>query len=653
MLINTHLFREQAIKFDRTGRYCDYPKGTPGYLKFWTEELRRCQEGYTVGGVTITGHHYFYLNYVRFKKFDGFGKPKKEGFPDFWDGDYEFFHLFEKARSLGKHLIVGKARRKGYSLKNAAIAANTYNTIRRSTVILGAYEAKYLYPDGIMTMAVNNLSFLNEHTAWAKRRTELNTRDHVKASFQEKNGGAWVSKGYQSQIMAVTYQNNPDAARGKDANVVILDEAGVFDNLKAAVAATRPCVEAGGIATGIMVIFGTGGDMEKGTIDFESMFYSPEEHGFLAVPNEWDEGVVNGVCGYFHPCYVNKEGFMDEDGNSKIPEAVEAEKAKRDHIKRTAKTSASYDKHVTEYPFTPKEAFLRTGSNMFPVVEISEWRNKIEADKGLSNMGSHGFMHRGTDGKAIFRISADARPILKFPHDKTQDLTGCVTIYQSPYQIGGNVPDSLYYLMHDPYAGDTDGGKSLGVTYVKKRVNNFSRPDDMIVASYVGRPEFQDDYNRQMFMLAEYYNAKIAFENDRGEVIPYAKRHKLLHMLYEEFELFDKSSNFHLKKLGRNYGSSMGTGPRKRQAEIYYRDWLITKRGIDANGKHLLNLHTIYDVALLDELIRYDPSDKHGNFDRVSACLVGTFTEKDLYNQEPQKAAPKVKSNFFSREFFA
>ena len=41
-------------------------------------------------------------------------------------------------------------------------------------------------------------------------------------------------------------------------------------------------------------------------------------------------------------------------------------------------------------------------------------------------------------------------------------------------------------------------------------------------------------------MLAEYYNAKIGFENDRGELIAYAKRYRKLHKLQEEFEMLDK-----------------------------------------------------------------------------------------------------------------
>lgn len=652
MLSNTKYFREAALHWLKYGFYCNEPRGTPGYKNYWDRELDRCINGYSVGGIRITGHHYFYLNYVQFLKFVAEGVPKQVGFPDFWDGDYEFFHLFEKAGAVGKHVIAAKARRKGYSLKMAAIAANTYNTIPSSNVILGAHEAKYLYPDGIMTMAVDNLSFLNDHTAWTKRRQKINQQKHVKASFLVENNGAWIERGYKSQIQAITYQDNPDAARGKNANVLIMDECGAFDNLKAAMSASKPCVEAGGVATGIMVLFGTGGDMAGGTIDFESMFYSPEEYDFMAVPNEWDEAATSATCGFFHPSYKNKEQFMDADGNSLVEKAKASDQAKRDHIKRTAKDPITYDKHVTEYPFTPKEAFLRIGHNMFPVVELSEWRNKIEASQVLSRLGTHGEMYYDEKGKPQFRASPKARPVLKFPHDRNMDITGCITIYQAPFRKEGNVPHNLYYIMHDPYAGDTDGGTSLGATYVKKRVNAFSSPDDMIVAAYVGRPKFQDHYNHQMFALAEYYNAMISFENDRGDVIPYAKRHKKLGWLYEEFELFDKDNNFQLKKLGRKFGTSMGTGTRKRQAEVYGRDWLLTARGKDEDGNQKLNLHTIYDIGLLDELIRYDPVDKNANFDRVSAFLVGQFAEKDLHNRVVRTARQQVHSNFFDREFF-
>ena len=241
------------------------------------------------------------------------------------------------------------------------------------------------------------------------------------------------------------------------------------------------------------------------------------------------------------------------------------------------------------------------------------------------------------------------RPIEKFPLNKTDDSTGAVVIYQSPAYRQEAIPDDLYFIVHDPYGSDGFGA-SLGSAYVMKRINNMSKPDDMIVASYVGRPESQDEYNYNLFLLAQYYNARIGFENDRGEVIPYAKRKKLLHYLLPEAELFDKTSGIRIKKLNRTYGTSMGSKQRKNQAEIYLRDWLKTPRGQQENGERKLNLHYIYDIALIDELIKYN---NKGNFDRVSALLVGMFHMKDLYNKEFEQEMEQSEDSFFNRKFFS
>ena len=68
---NTNEFRESAIHFDTWGRYTLLEKGTEEYTAFWKEENRKCMIGMTNSvGITITGVHYFYLNYVRLFIFD-------------------------------------------------------------------------------------------------------------------------------------------------------------------------------------------------------------------------------------------------------------------------------------------------------------------------------------------------------------------------------------------------------------------------------------------------------------------------------------------------------------------------------------------------------------------------------------------------------
>ena len=291
IFINTQCFREEAIAFAKNGYYTPEPTESLGWIEYWEEQERRCINGYSVGGVHITGHHYHYLNFSQIQLTTGKGQglteqvvkrrkaQKKSLFPDFWDGDYNYYHSLNIAEhgcteqqykdlrlvvsidpkylTGGYHMIVGKARRKGYSYKNSAICANIYNTVTDSTVVIGAYLKSYLYPDGTMGKASECLEFLNTHTGWAKARQFVSRPEHKKASYREATSeGIEVERGFRSQIIAVTFQNNPDAARGKDGQLILFEEAGKFDNLKDSYLATKDTLEDGIYTTGMMVIFG-------------------------------------------------------------------------------------------------------------------------------------------------------------------------------------------------------------------------------------------------------------------------------------------------------------------------------------------------------------------------------------------------------------
>jgi hypothetical protein len=168
---------------------------------------------------------------------------------------------------------------------------------------------------------------------------------------------------------------------------------------------------------------------------------------------------------------------------------------------------------------------------------------------------------------------------------------------------------------------------SLGAAYVMKRINNFSKPYDLIVAEYVARPKFQDDFNRQLFLMAQYYNARIVFENDRdGNIMSYARTNKLINYLEEELTVYD-SNDAPRKKLGRNYGVSMSNLEVKKQAVQYFRDWLLAPREKNEDGEFELNLHKIYSIPLLEEILKFSYD---GNMDRHSAMLVGMLYKKEL-----------------------
>ena len=565
MLKNTDRVRASAVKFIEYGHYTAALPGTREYYEFWDEEQKRCMYGYTVDELHVTGFHYFYLNYCPIDRAvdelmpDGTIQARRERtFPRFYDGDYQYFHEIDKARSSNKHMIVLKARRKGYSYKAGSMLARNYFFVRNSKNFVFASSKEFLIGDGLLSKAWEFLSFIDDHTAWAQPR--LRDREmHKMSGYKKKVNGLEIEMGMKSQIIGVSLKDNPDKVRG----------------------------------------------------------------------NVWDEGAMGTKCGYFIPIQKNLDGFIDEDGNSIAQEAIEYEEQMREK-KKGAADAKSLDQYIAEHPFSPQEATLQVTANLFDIASLQEQYNNVKA-RNLQSVGTAGTFYHDKKGKVKFKIDGDLRPIVKYPHRKDDDKTGAVVIYEAPYKNQEQqVPMNLYVICHDPYGQNQSADSmSLGSAYVLKRPNNLSQPDDIIVASYVGRPHTQDDYNRNLFMLADYYGCKIGFENDRGEVIAYAKRFRKMHKLQEEFEMLDKKE-LRSKTVKRQYGMHM-TEARKRQGEIYIRDWLNTVRSKDETGKKLLNLHKIYDPALLTELIKFNHS---GNFDRVMSFMIGMYHTRELYNTE-------------------
>ena len=635
MLKKTDRVRPAAINFINNGYYTSALPGTREYYEFWDEEQDRCMYGYKVGDLEITGFHYFYLNYCPIDRAvdellpDGTMQAKRERtFPRFYDGDYEYFHEIDKARAANKHMIVLKARRKGYSYKAGSMLARNYFFVRNSKNFVFASSKEFLIGDGLLSKAWEFLSFIDDHTAWSQPR--LRDREmHKISGYKKKVNGMEIEMGLKSQIIGVSLKDNPDKVRGKAGELVFFEEAGSFPGLLKAWEVTMPTMRQGAKTLGMMVAFGTGGTDGSDFEAMEEIFYNPAAYDCMDYENIWDEGAMGTRCGYFIPIQKNLDGFIDEEGNSLQQDAIESDEQMREK-KKGAADAKSLDQYIAEHPFSPQEATLQVTANLFDIASLQEQYNNVKA-RNLQSIGTAGRLYHNEKGEVKFKIDGDLKPITKFPHRKDDDKTGAIIIYEAPYKNQEQqVPINLYVICHDPYGQNQSADSmSLGSAYVLKRPNNLSHPDDIIVASYVGRPHSQDDYNRNLFMLADYYGCKIGFENDRGEVIAYAKRFRKMHKLQEEFEMLDKKE-LRSKNVKRQYGMHM-TEARKRQGEIYIRDWLNTVRSTDDTGKKLLNLHKIYDPALLTELIKFNHS---GNFDRVMSLMIGMYHTRELYNAE-------------------
>jgi len=650
--IDTTVFRKEAIKFKKYGYFCSDYWGTPGWQDYWEEQLKRCQEGYEVNGHKVTGHHYMYMNFCQIqvvKKLEGKKASKKETtFPDFWDGDYDYFWSLEIARNGitpeeleklalevqphpnhlkgGYHMIVGKSRRKGYSYKNGAISANYYNTERKAQVIIGASEKKFLYPKGTMGMTSDYLNFLNEFTGWRKSRDYVDKQDHKKASYKKKINGVDIESGYQSEVFALTFKDNADAARGKDGVVVLLEEAGAFPNLKASYAAIKPALTAGQYITGQIIIFGTGGDMASGTVDFADMFYNPLAYGIMPFVNIWDDNAEDTSCGFFHPVTKNLEGFYDLQGNSDTEAALEFETKRRKTILESSNNTSAYQQHIQEFALKPSEAFLTVSTNDFPIIELRAQLNRVIRGKLMLTKGTPVTLRR-SEGKILAEpdLINKLNPIIHYKV-KQKDLVSCPIIYEFP----SNPPKGLYKIGYDPYRQDQTTGVSLAAIYVYKTVQRGNSTKNIIVAHYVGRPQTADSVNRIAEMLAELYNAEIMYENEVPDVKKYFERRKKLSLLAAQPDGVI-SKNIKNSRVARIYGCHMNEKLKDAGAK-YIKQWLLEERDFDEHGNVLINLDFIYDIGLLEELILYN---KKGNFDRVMSLMMVMFQiEEDELGKE-------------------
>ncbi len=456
---NSNKFRQAAIRFKQLNFYIAAPRGTTAYKEYWDEEFRRCIEGYNADdGEFITGYNYFYLNYcqivlVKEKSITlRSGKKRKvkireREFPNFYDWDYYFFNSVEEAEIQGKHLVVLKARGKGYSFKCASMLCRNFYLVEESTSLALASEAEFLLKDGILTKAWDFMDFVDANTAWYKKRQKTDTKIHKRASLVVDREGVKTEVGYKSEIMGITLKNDPNKHRGKRAKLILYEESGKLPDLKEAWQVAQPSVEEDGIAFGLMIAFGTGGGDDQDYEGLKDLFYEPEAYNALEFENTWDEGATK-PCGFFVPDYVNMTitmddgvSLMDKDGNSNIPAARKYSLEKRQQIIKNASDKRSVDRYIAERPHTCQEAFLQLSGNIFPKTELIRQLVYIKTTEAVANFKQVGDLVFSADGELNWVPDPKPKDLVEYKLHKNDNPSGQIVIWEHPV---ADAPFGLY-----------------------------------------------------------------------------------------------------------------------------------------------------------------------------------------------------------------
>ena len=660
---NSDKFRGPAIYFQENERYTYAPPGTSEYIKYWTQEAERCMHGFTAeDGDWIPGYFYFYLNYfpidlVKEIEVEIGGKKnkiidKRRDFPMFYDYDRFFFEAVDRAVELGKHMVVLKARRKGYSFKVASMLCRNFYFYRNSKNFALASEAEYLIKDGILSKAWDGMDFIDQNTAWFKKRQRVDTKMHKRASFISKDEtGVQVELGYKSEIMGVTLKNDPDKARGKSGKLIIFEEAGKFPHLLEAWQKARPSVEQGSNVFGIIIAFGTGGTEDANYEGLRELFERPDAYNCMIFENIWDDHLLNTKCGFFVPQYANLEGayngevkdlhgepFMDKDGNTRVIVAKRYILEQREKVIKNASDRRAIDRHIAEQPVSPAEATLNISSNIFPKAELQNHLAYIRNNEALRNFKQVGELIFDHSGKLKWEINSRLKDLIKYRLDPDDDPAGAIVIWEHPPD---DTPYGLYVIGVDPYDHDQSGTNSLGSAIVYKRIQSFEEYYDLPVAEYTGRPNTAEEFYERVRKLTLYYNAKILYENEKKGLFTYFSHKHCEYLLADQPDTIKDVVQD--SRVQRGKGIHMN-GPIKDWGEGLIKDWLNEEY---APGKK--NLTKIFSEPLLEELISYNPD---GNFDRVMALMMVMIYIQELHHINVKNKKEKNKKKLFESGLF-
>jgi hypothetical protein len=467
------------------------------------------------------------------------------------------------------------------------------------------------------------------------------------AQYKEKRGGQWhEGLGSKSKLHHRTFGASAMAANGTRPSFGVIDEIGFHHNLPDCLGQLKECTADGGQKDGSVHMCGTGGDMEGGSTEaVKIVFYDPEAWDCMAFDDIFEE--TGKKIGFFFPAYMTLNDFKDEYGNTNRDAAIAYLKKERERLK-LGKSKKPYEDELQQRPLLPSEVFLLSEGNIFPALELKAHLQWLESSLDADIKGQAGELTEGVNGVEWVpdlsgRLHPNTYPILK----ADEDTTGAIVIWKHPMK---NAPYGLFVAGCDPYAQDPNKGvrnsiTSLGSVFVIQRSMLGFGGFDEVVAEYSAKPEAMKTFYENVRKLMVYYNASLLYENQiLGLKSHMETMHSLHYLAYTPTILKANQSS----TVSRVYGQH-ASEPVRDELELMTRDWLLEPCGeVAADGTMRLNLHNIYSVPLLRELIAYND---HGNFDRVDAFMFAVCQKRQLHHHIVQKKEAIKRDSFFNRVF--
>lgn len=625
---NPSWFTEARDNFLRTGHYTQFKRNSRSWRTFWSQEYHKCKYGMTSHGYTITGDHYYFLNYYRLKDLEnveeaGFGR--QEIFPNFLEGQYEWFHYLKLARKLKLNACMMKARGAGYSEIEASIISNSYNVIQGSVNVCTAFAQNQL--DKLLEKVWANINWLYYNTdgGMAHLSQAKNTQYLRRSSHYEMRDGQKVEVGFMSQIQGII-ADKPGKLRGDRTDILMFEEAGLWPQFTKAYTQADALVGQIGRQWGLRLIGGTGGEEGSAMEGLRKMYYQPELFGVLKYRHNFTKNNEYALTSFFLPAFrtikdpklLDNRGWVDDNIG-------------KDYYNKTrdlkAQDPQEYQVFCAEYCFTGEEAFSLEGVNKFDKVAIAEQlaniRLNLNAEKPEKGYLEYTFKggNRSKENISGFKWIPDQNSslqILEHPvwtFDSRND-EGDVIHYEKMNNLYVAGIDSIDLGMDDTSALTKDPSSFCIV--IKKRAIGLSEPK--YVAIYKERPNDIRDAYKTAIKLLQYYNCKANLEATRVSLLSWAKTEHYMNLfMYRPIATYPAGN----QPRRRTYGTPGTIQIIDHQTDLI-RDYIADFS------------HNIWFEDMLDELSRYSDEMKR-KFDIVAAMGMCELGDEDMTGLVPKQ----------------
>ena len=493
----------------------------------------------------------------------------------------------------------------GFSEILACIGVRPFITTRYYRSVYTADSADHLSPT--LTKCWTQLNWLNMNTNGGMKRSRQKIDNIWKKRASLLTPDA-TEFGRMSEIEGIV-ADDPNKVRGDRCERLIYEEAGSQKHLIKAWIQGNALVEVLGRKVGTRIAGGTGGDSSNNLAGLARIFNNPLSYNVLPYKNSYSRDGKIQYTGFFIPAYeVSLDPkFTDKRG---VTDSVAFKAFYED--KRKAMEGKDLMIYCAEHCFTPEEAILMQGDNIFDSEVIADRLTHIRVFKEYTKPEPMALLYdsSSTDKKKIRAVSSRNSKLL---------------VVEPPIlDSDGNPYKNLYVAGIDAIdIGTSESASDYDVSdfciVIKKRLFGMNEPK--YVAMYKDRPKDIREAYEIALKLCLWYNAKAMLEYTKISIQRYFQERKMDYIFMSRPE----------------FATSQKTQRNKNNKKLI---GLPASEAVITHGLELINSYVsdyCYSIdfdEMLEQLLNYSYEMKR-KFDIVAALGMVEIADEELTGIDP------------------